>query len=151
MLIADRATLRHTFAGLVKPELEGPGKPCNLVSDGQIADWGTRSPVMVITEAGTEWIQLTTKGQYIPAAHYLAVHVFVLYATTDGSITEAESEDQLAPIQIGLFEVISSHRSHQVGVDWIWKSIIPDGRSTIEPLKLKGLEFRHEVILLRFS
>jgi hypothetical protein len=155
MVNADRAAVRVYFASLCKTALEGNNKPCSKVYDHQIADWGTASPVLVVTEAGTEWAQVTNGGPFIPLAHYLALHAFVLYATADGTITNANSEAMLGPIQSGLAGVISANRSGSQTVGQVttkmWASITYDGRSAIEPLKLKGREYRHEVVIVRFA
>jgi|MudIll2142460700_1097286.scaffolds.fasta_scaffold374816_2 hypothetical protein len=146
MISSDRAALRVYFAGLCKTALEGSGKPCAAVYDHQTADWGTLSPVLVITEAGTEWTQLTHGSGFMPRAHYLAVHAFAVYATADGKIGEDDSESMLSPIQSELAEVLSDNRNSAY-----WSSISYEARSTVDPVKIKGREYRHEVVVLRFS
>lgn len=147
MITDDRAALRVYFAGLCRAALEGSGKPCAKVYDYQVSDWGMYSPVLVVTEAGTEWTQLTLGGPVKPQAHYLAVHAFVVYATADGAIGEDDSEALLSPIQAGLAGVVSANRK----ASNYWSSIGYEARSTVEPVKIKGREYRHEYVVLRFS
>lgn len=147
MITSDRSALRIYFAGLCQTALEGSTLPCAKVYDHQTADWGTLSPVLVITEAGTEWMQLTHGGGFTPRAHFLAVHAFVVYATADGTIGEDDSEAMLSPIQSGLAGVLSANRS----VATYWSSIGYEARSQVEPVKIKGREYRHEVVILRFQ
>ena len=147
MITNDRAALRKYFAGLCKTALEGATKPCAKVYTHQTADWGTLSPVLVVTEAGTEWAQLTHGGSLVPRAHYLAVHAFAVYATADGAIGEDDSEDMLSPIQSGLAGVVSSNR---VAASY-WSSVGYEARSQVEPVKIKGREYRHEWVVLRFQ
>jgi hypothetical protein len=155
MITSDRAALRKYFASLCKTALEGSTKPCAKVYDHQTADWGTLSPLLVITEAGTEWVQLTHGGALVPRAHFLAVHAFAVYATADGAIGEDDSEDMLSPIQSGLAGVVSSNRVGRQTIGGVttdyWSSVGYEARSQVEPVKIKGREYRHEVVVLRFS
>jgi hypothetical protein len=155
MITNDRADLRVFFTSLVVAALEGPSKPCAKVYNHQTADFGTLSPVLVVTEAGTEWMQLTLGGPMMPKAHFLAVHAFVLYATANGSIGEDDSEAMLSPIQEGLAGVVQANRVGKKTVDGettnYWSSIAYEARSQVEPVKIKGQEYRHEWVVLKFQ
>jgi hypothetical protein len=155
MLNSDRAGLRVFFASLCKTAMEGSGKPCAAVYDHQKTNWGTKSPVLVVTEAGTEWTQITNGGPFAPLAHYLAIHAFVLYATADGKIAEADSESMLSPIQAGLAAVMSANKTGKKTVGGVtttyWVSLTYEARSQIEPVKIEGREYRHETTVLRFA
>jgi hypothetical protein len=146
MITTDRAALRKAFALLVKTAIEGASKPAEKVYDYQVADFGTLNPVVVVTEAGSEWKRLTTQGG-VPAGHALAVHVFVLYATPDNTaITEATSEDMLSPIMAGLASVVYANQVKSGS----WSSIEWIGQSTVDPVKMRGREYRHESVMLMF-
>jgi hypothetical protein len=145
MITSDRAALRKAFAALLVTALEGAAKPAEKVYDHQVADFGTYNPVVVVTEGGSEWQRFTSQGG-IPAGHTLIVHSFVLYATADGAITEAQSEDMLSPIASGVAGVVYTHQvlaSTWSGIEWA-------GSSAIDPIKIRGNEYRHEAIVLRF-
>lgn len=145
MVTNDRAALRKEFAALLVTELEGASKPAEKVYDHQVADWGALNPVVAVTEAGSEWRRLTMQGG-IPDAHVLAVHAFVLYATADGEITPEQSEDMLSPIAAGVANVVYANPVRA----GYWGAIEWAGQSAIEPVKIRGNEYRHESILLRF-
>lgn len=145
MITTDRAALRKQFALLLKTAIEGASKPAEKVYDYQIDDWGTLNPIVAVTEAGSEWRRLTTQGG-VPSGHALAIHAFVLYATPGDTITAAQSEDMLGPIVAGLAGVVYAN---QVVTNY-WSSIEWAGQSTIEPVKIRGKEYRHEAVLLRF-
>ncbi len=146
MITPDRAALRKQFAALLVAAIEGASKPVEKVYDYQVDDWGALNPIVAVTEAGSEWRRLTVQGG-IPDNHALAIHVFVLYATADGTITPAQSEDMLSPIVAGVASVVYTNQrraSYWDGIDWA-------GQTAIEPVKIRGKEYRHEAILLRFK
>jgi hypothetical protein len=146
MITSDRAALRKAFALLVKTAIEGAAKPAEKVYDYQVANFGTYNPVVVVTEAGSEWKRMTTQGG-VPSGHALAVHVFCLYATNDNTtISEATSEDMLSPIMAGIANVVYANQVKSGS----WSSIEWMGQSTVEPVKMRGLEYRHESVLLMF-
>lgn len=145
MVTSDRAALRKQFAALLVAAIEGATKPAEKVYNYQVADWGTLNPIVAVTEAGSEWRRLTMQGG-IPDSHALAIHAFVLYATADGAITPAQSEDMLSPIAAGVADVVFANQrlaNYWDGIDWA-------GESDINPVKIAGREYRHEAILLRF-
>jgi hypothetical protein len=104
-------------------------------------DWGVQSPILAVTEGGTEWTQLTMGGPLVPKSHSLAVHVFVFVPDDD----DGDAEARLSPISIGLAGVIGANRK---ATNW---SSITSAASTIDALKLQGREYIHEVTQLTFG
>lgn len=146
MINPNRATVRTAFAALCKTALEyaagtNPTGPAQKVYGYRAIDWGVQSPILAITEGGTEWTQQTTGGPLVPKSHALAVHVFVFVPDDD----DGDAEARLSPISIGLTGVISANRRTS---NW---SSITAAASVIDALKLQGREYVHEVTQLTFS
>ena len=124
--------------------MEGSGKSCQKVIDHQTLDFAGQSPVVVITEGGSEWQRFTSRGGR-PIGHQLAVHLFVLYATPDGAITEEDSEGMLSPILADLAGVVYEHQT-----DDLWAAIDWTSMSQIMPARINGADYRHETVTLTF-
>lgn len=145
MVTANRATVRSAFAALVTTALEyaaiaNPTGPVQKVYGYRVINWGTQSPIMAITEEGTEFGQLTNGGPLQPIGHTLAAHVFVFVPDDDAG----SAEPLLSPIGIGLAGVVSANKKTSN-----WTSITIGG-STIESIKLQGREYLHETTPLTF-
>ena len=102
--VTDRAAVRSQLATLLTTSLVGVGKPAEAVYAYQVGDFGKKSPVVVVTGAGTG------RGNPLivdPTDFLLEVHTFVLYATEDGSWTEQQSEDRLDLLEKSIGDVIN--------------------------------------------
>lgn len=136
--VINRETVRDQLATLLNTALVGSGKPAQAVYGYQVGDFQGNSPAVVVTSVGTgRGSSLIAGATEFP----LEVHTFVLYATEDGSWTEAQSEDRLDLLEKSITDVIND--ANDSGT---WISIEMNGQSEIDAVEIGGDEYRHEVI-----
>lgn len=136
--VISRETIRDQFAALIAAALVGSGKPAAASYNHQVGDFEGKSPVIVVTSAGTNRGSVLVSS---PTQITLEVHNFVLYALEDGSWTEAQSEDCLDLLEKGVSDVVVDANDSNN-----WQSVEFNGQSEIDGVEIGGDEYRHEVI-----
>lgn len=143
MINDSRKTVRKLIAGLLSSALVGTGLPVQACYDYQIGDFGGQSPVVVVSSRGGGYSDLTFQGTN-PVFEY-NVHVFVLYATEDGTWTESNAEDTLDDIEALIRQVLENNKKPTMG----WESITLAGMSQTDSITIGGIEYRTELFVLR--
>jgi len=147
-MAANRETVRDAVAALLESELTGTGNPVQAVYAYQVGDFGGRSPVVVVSSAGSERPAMTFSGNR--ATFYLNVHVFVLYSD-EGDWGEDDAEDRLDWIEKEIAAVVDANR----GPTDDWQQLAygeltaEAGRSRCGSVAVGGLEYRTELVPLR--
>jgi hypothetical protein len=141
--VINRETVRDQLATLLSTALVGTGLPAQAVYNYQVGDFEGKSPVVVVTSAGT--------GRGNPlisdtSVFLLEVHSFVLYALEDGTWTEAQSEDRLDLLEKSIADVVNN--ANDSGV---WLSIMIADQSEIDGVEIGGDEYRHEMVPVRVT
>ena len=140
--ITNRETIRDAVAALLSSALVGSGLSVQSVYNYQVAQFGTESPVVVVTSSGSirsKIAQVTRTNSSV----YIDIHIFVTYTAT--SWTEAQSEDRLDLIEKSVLDCIFDNQVNLTTWDWITQ----DGRSKIDEVEIGGEFYRHEVIPLK--
>ena len=141
----NRETVRDALATLLQVALVGSGKPVQAVYNYEISDFADQSPIVVVTCGGTVR-ERGTLGTSWRTLVDLRVHVFTLYALTDGTWTEAQSEDRADLIEKKIADVVLDNYSNTT-----WDELYFTGQTQVQPLVLGGREYRMETISLKAS
>ena len=134
----DREQVRVAIATRLKPVLEGQ----NLVQevfDHIEADFGTKTPITMIATGGADTQPMTGMG--LRAELLYDLHVYVLYASTDGTWTPAMSATRL-------------DRIYNAIVTWLgdpansgpWQTLRQAQPSLVATEAIGGLGYWHEMI-----
>ena len=139
--VINRETVREQFASLLSSALVGVGKPAEVVYSYQVGDFKGKSPVVVVTSAGSDRGSPLVKSETV---FFLEVYAFVLYALEDGTWTEEQSEDRLDLLEKSIVDVIND--ANDSGT---WQSVETNGESVIDSVEIGGDEYRYETIPIR--
>lgn len=131
----SRETVRKELAGL----FESLTPAAQAVYDYQAAEFEGKSPVVMITSAGTTRMNLTTQG--MKARIFFGVHIFVLHADPDSGWTEADAEDALDQVEYEVSLILEAHQRTSY-----WESIEWEGSSIIDKITVSGDPYLYEVI-----
>jgi hypothetical protein len=103
-----------------------------------LADFGGRSPVVVVASEGTQRQQYTAQGTR-PTYHY-TVHTFTRYAVSGTSWDEEDAELRMDILEREIGAVLEANKGRTV----YWKSIDYGEMSTCGSVTVGGFEYRHE-------
>ena len=141
MSVLSRKTVRQAVGALLSAALTGTGKPCQVVYDHEVGDWGTQDPIAYVT--GRSSLRHDDNDPLKGLQSFgMDVHVWVRYVK-DG-VTEADSENTLDDIE-GLIADTALTDTSSGGF------LAHDGESIVDALEIGGVEYRHEVIPLRVT
>lgn len=105
----NRETVRDAFTALLSTALVGTGLPAQAVYGYQVGDFGSQSPVVVVSDAGSMRSVMTGLGSR--AEFLFNIFVFVLY--TDGSSwNEDDAEDALDAIEKIIADVLDANQHY---------------------------------------
>ena len=141
--VINRETVRDQLATLLTAALVGSGKPAEAVYNYQVGDFEGKSPVVVVTGAGSGRGNPLIYGE---GSFLFEIHTFVLYALEDGSWTEAQSEDRLDLLEKSIADVLNDANDSDT-----WMSVTMNGESEVDGVEIGGDEYRHEVIPVRVT
>lgn len=131
----SRETVRKEIAGL----FEALVPAAEVVYDYQAAEFNGKSPVVMITSAGTSRMNFTAEG--MKARVFFGVHLFVLHADPDSGWTEADAEDKLDQVEYEVSLILESNQRNQY-----WEAIEWEGSSIIDKITVSGDPYLYEVI-----
>jgi len=141
--VTNRETVRDALATLLETALTGSGNPAQAVYAYQVGDFGGRSPVVVVSSAGSERDH-RTMGERYHNFFYLNVYVFVLYADPGTDWGEDNAEDRVDLLEKEIADVLMDNFSTD---DWVYIQL--DGRSVRDSVEIGGQEYIREVIPVR--
>lgn len=135
-----RQTTREILAAGLEAKCVTSTSHAQAVYDYQKADFGTESPVIVVTSASSARNQQVFGG-WVEAQFDYDVHLFVLYA--GGTLwTEADSEDRLDLLEKEVGDWILDNQGGTLSWDF-------RATTVIQPVAIGGEEYRHEIIPVR--
>lgn len=140
---SDREQVRVQLGSLLKTALES-ATLAQTVFDHLEADWGTATPVVMIASAGASTENLTSQGGL--TAYLYDVHVYVLYATEDGTWTPTQSQQRLDKIYSAIAAFVSASANRHTAY---WKTIRQAAESIVMPEAVGGVGYWHEMIPIR--
>ena len=136
-MASNRETARDALATLLETALD------SLVEEGynyRIGDFEGKSPVVVVSSAGSTRQRSTFQGSRMTA--YFQVDVFVLYS--DGSSWgEDEAEDRIDAIESAIAGVVDANQATDN-----WHALTFSERSQRIDVEVGGLEYVREMITL---
>lgn len=146
MTITNRETVRDALGTLLSAALVGTGKPAQAFYGYMVGDFGSKSPVVVLTSSGTESEQRAVTSR-AKNSFYFIIFTFTLYAQAGTTYGEDDSEDLVDLLEKTIRETIDdSNRSNSS-----WAFIEYDGRSTVDTVMVAGEEYRREAIPVRIE
>jgi hypothetical protein len=140
--MVDRETVRAALATLLSTKLVGTGKPVQAVYAYQVSDFQGKSPVVLVTSAGS-FRRNPERSDRTGSIAYFDVNVFVLYSDPDAGWTEEHSEERLDLIEKNIAEVVAdeSLRDNQ---PWLFLDFA--GRSEVTSVVIGGKDYSWEII-----
>ncbi len=152
MSVVNRKPFRAQIASELSALLVGVGKPAEALYAGQVAKFGGKSPVVVISSAGSERPNDSGYGAQ-DAVLLFAVDVLTKYSDAQRGWDELDSEDALDDIEQIIAEWVlqNSARPPVAGSSVAWTNLSYAGRTDAElpPAQVGGEEYRCERISLR--
>ena len=142
MTIANRETGRDALVSLFATALVGTGKPSQAVYGYLKGDFGTESPVVIVTSAGSEPEQRAVTSRQ-KNDFYFTIYTFTAYAIAGTTWGEDDVEDRVDLLEKTIRETIASNRSTAN-----WAFLGHDGRSTVDTVLISGVEYKREAIPL---
>jgi hypothetical protein len=139
----NRETVRDAFVALLSTELVGDGKPVQAVFGYQTGSFGTKTPVVVVSSAGSEREKFALKAQR--SLLYFNVFVFVLYSD-QGTWGEDDAEDRIDLIEKEIADLVRDNRKTAN-----WTDLQLEGRSNLDSMPIGGEEYRREVVTVRME
>jgi hypothetical protein len=142
----SRETVRDALSNLLNTALVGVGKPAQAQYGYPIADFKGRSPIVMVSSAGSERDQqtmVTRRTSFL----YFNIVVFVLYADPAASWTEADAEDTLDTIESIVDATIAANLVNGT----TWSDIGYNGRTTTGNATIGGDQYRYEVIPIKIT
>lgn len=130
-----RSEVRKELARL----LEAGVPAADWLIDYQASNFEGRSPVVMVTSAGTVRPQFTMTGLY--AKMFFGIHIFVLHADPDSGYTEADAEDTIDQVE---FEIASVLAANQSGT--YWQGISWEESSIVDKITVSGTSYLYEVL-----
>lgn len=143
MASVSREVARDALTALLQAALVGSGKPAQAVYGHQVGDFGGQSPVVVVA-SGPITRERKGLGACWHTSATLLVFVFVAYAA--GGWTEANAEDALDSIEAAIADVVLANSSTAA-----WHGLTYDGPTEPDGVEIGGVEYRREVIRLKFE
>lgn len=147
MASQSREIVRDAFAALLTTALV-PTNKAQAVYNYQVGDFANQFPVVTVTAAGIDR-QLQSFGICWRTAIYLNIHVFVLYSD-GGAWGEDDAEDALDAIEVATADVIAANQTRDTG-GVRWHTIAYEERTVADGVEIGGMEYRREIIPLRFE
>jgi len=141
----DREECRDALAALLTAELTGSGRPVQAVYNHKVGDFQNQSPVVVLVAGGSIRPRQTFASN--ATTFYFVLGAWVLYASEDGSWTEADAEDRLDLIEQQIAGMIEANQE----VPPYWISLDYDDRSQIVEVALGGKPYLLEIIPLKME
>lgn len=117
MAAIDQSTTRTALADLLQSALVGSGKPTQQVYDGLIGDFGSKAPVVMVTDAGVKRKPRELTGTRYRNYFRELVLVWVADADAAAGWTDKMAEDQLSALDKAIADVVSANRRT---VNWNW-------------------------------
>lgn len=140
MTVSNRETARDALTALLSAALTGTSGIVQEVYGYRVADFAGKSPVVVVSSAGSQRKRRTMQGSGNTV--YLQVDTFVLYADGD-TWGEDDAEDRLDAIEAAIAGVISDNENATN-----WYSLRQDGRSNRVDVPVGGVEYAREVTVV---
>lgn len=149
MTVANRRTWRAAIASDLATALV-PTYAQALYA-GQVADFGSQSPVVIVSSAGSDRPNdsYATQGTVL----FFNLDVFVLYADSDNGFDEMDAEDALDDIEAAVAEWVLANatRTPSNGIGWTELAYAGRTGADIGPATIGGQEYRREQIGLRVT
>ena len=138
----NRETVRDYLAGLLDTKLVDTDETVAAVYNYRVSDFGSLSPVIVVSSAGSNREQISAMPQpgVRDAIFLLTVHVFVRYAATNW--TEAQAEDRLDLIEKTIVGVLDDNAE----VEDVWTDIDYQADSVRDDIEIGGKGYIRETI-----
>lgn len=136
----NRETTRDALTALLTTALVGTGLPCQAVYGYQVSDFHGKTPVVVVSSAGSAHERMTHQGNR--STFYFNIYSFVLYSDADTGWTEADAEDRLDLIEKTIAETLETYRRY----DGYWQGIDYSDRSQSDSVAIGGDDYRREII-----
>lgn len=140
MTIANRETGRDALVTLLSTALVGTGKPAQAVYGYLKGDFGTESPVVVVTSSGSSPDQRAVTSRQ-ENEFYFTIYTFTAYAIAGTTWGEDDTEDRVDLLEKTIRETLAGNRSTAN-----WAFIEYDGRSTVDTVLISGVEYKREAI-----
>ena len=123
----------------------------NALYAGQVADFGGKSPVVIVSSAGSDRPNDTYATQ--TTALLINLDVFVLYADSANGFDELDAEDALDDIEAAVAAWVQANatRTPANGVGWTNLEYAGRTGADVGPATIGGQEYRREQIGLRVS
>lgn len=143
MTITNRETVRDALGTLLSSALVGTGKPAQAFYGYMVGDFGSQSPVVVLTSAGTEQEQRQVTSRQ-KNTYFFTIFTFTVYAQDGTTYGEDDVEDVVDLLEKTIRETLANNRSTAN-----WAFIEYDGRTVVDTAMIAGEEYRREAIPVR--
>ncbi len=134
----DRETIRDAFALLLTNNITD----LQAVYGYVVSDFDGMTPVATVLSSGSIRPPFTSEGPI--TGIFLSANLWVIYASSDDSWTEADAEDKLDDLERQFGNVVSSNRQTSD-----WNFLTYDGRSVVRVVPVGGVPYLHEAIPIR--
>ncbi len=134
MAAIDQSTTRSALVALFQAALVGVGKPTQQVYDGLVSDFGSKAPVVMVTDAGVKRKPRELTGTRYRNYFRELVLIWVADADATAGWTDKMVEDQLSAIDKAIADVVSANRRT---ANWHWIGH-EDEFATPEPVPDEG-------------
>ena len=139
--VVNRETVRDAVSTILSTAIVGAGY-AQAFYGYQVADFARQSPVVVVTSGAAKRGNLASK-EIGDTQFKIIIHTFVLYATDDGTWTEAESEDKVDALEKKIIDLLIDAFDVQN-----WLTLDAMDFSEVYPEIVGEEEYRHEEITL---
>lgn len=143
MASTSREGARKAFAALLDTALVDTNI-VEAVYDYQVGDFAGAASVIVVTSGGI-MRERQSFGTCWFNAYILDCYLFVLYADSDSSWTEADAEDKIDDIEAAFADVVMS------GTSATWDQALYEERSELAVVSVGGVSYRRELIKVRLE
>jgi hypothetical protein len=143
-MIADREAVRVEIGLRLKTVLESTAL-AQEVFDHLEADFGAKTPVVMMASAGADLAPLT--GQGTRSGYLYDLHVYVLYAIEDSpEWTPTLSAQRLDRIYAAIVAFLSSPNNRKTA---LWQSLKQVSQSLVVTEAIGGAGYWHEIIPIK--
>ena len=139
-MASSRSTVRKALAAALAQQLAGDAGPAEVVFDHLPGDFGGRSPAIAVGARGSKRERLTLRGSR--ATFAFDVYIFVLASDPAADWTEADAEDAIDAIELGLAELLDTDGNTA------WSGAAYADMSETDYITIGGDEYRRERIPL---
>ncbi len=138
MTTISRKEVRQELAKILKGRMVS----AQAVYSFQVANFGKASPVVYLTGSGSRRAKLTGRGYQ--STFKINAHLFVLYASKDGSWTEENAEDTLDQLEFELAVAVLDVQGNKI----ISEINYSEASNADDPVVIGGETYLHEIVPL---